>query len=115
MRIVKEFTKGFTTELPPFRLVLGLCPSLAVTTQAENGLGMGMATPQLHIEFHPLQFKKVLRYLYKHQAVGKPFGSFSPLIVKTHMRIVNPHTPFEVTDSFIPFSPILFEKYSCSL
>ena len=44
MRVVKEFTKGFTTELPPFRLVLGLCPSLAVTTLAENGLGMGMAT-----------------------------------------------------------------------
>ena len=43
MRAVKEFTKGFTTELPPFRLVLGLCPVLAVTTMAENGLGMGMA------------------------------------------------------------------------
>ncbi|MFH1243073.1 MAG: electron transport complex subunit E [Pseudomonadota bacterium] len=44
MRAVKEFTKGFSTELAPFRLVLGLCPSLAVTTTAENGLGMGLAT-----------------------------------------------------------------------
>ncbi|MCK4305908.1 MAG: electron transport complex subunit E [Candidatus Eisenbacteria sp.] len=44
MRIVKEFTKGFTTQLPPFRLVLGLCPVLAVTTTVENGIGMGLAT-----------------------------------------------------------------------
>ncbi|MGD8563057.1 MAG: electron transport complex subunit E [Desulfarculaceae bacterium] len=30
--------------VPPFRLVLGLCPTLAVTTSAENGMGMGLAT-----------------------------------------------------------------------
>ncbi len=41
--ITKEFTKGLWAEIPPFRLVLGLCPSLAVTTTAENGLGMGLA------------------------------------------------------------------------
>jgi electron transport complex protein RnfE len=44
MSVVKEFTKGFWQELPPFRLVLGLCPTLAVTTAAENGMGMGLAT-----------------------------------------------------------------------
>jgi electron transport complex protein RnfE len=44
MNLVKEFTKGFSTELAPFRLVLGLCPALAVTSTAENGLGMGLAT-----------------------------------------------------------------------
>jgi electron transport complex protein RnfE len=44
MSVVKEFTKGFWQELPPFRLVLGLCPTLAVTTAAKNGLGMGLAT-----------------------------------------------------------------------
>ena len=35
---------GFWTNLPPFRLTLGLCPALAVTTSADNGLGMGLAT-----------------------------------------------------------------------
>jgi len=35
---------GFWKRIPPFRLVLGLCPSLAVTRSAENGLGMGLAT-----------------------------------------------------------------------
>ncbi|MBE0583774.1 MAG: electron transport complex subunit E [Desulfofustis sp.] len=34
---------GLWQRIPPFRLVLGLCPSLAVTTSAENGLGMGLA------------------------------------------------------------------------
>ncbi len=39
----KEFLKGFWSENPIFRLVLGLCPTLAVTTTAENGIGMGLA------------------------------------------------------------------------
>ncbi len=39
----KEFSKGLWTEIPPFRLVLGLCPTLAVTKSAENGMGMGLA------------------------------------------------------------------------
>ncbi|RJP84523.1 MAG: electron transport complex subunit E [Desulfobacteraceae bacterium] len=42
--LVQEFTKGLWQELPPFRLVLGLCPTLGVTTSMENGLGMGIAT-----------------------------------------------------------------------
>ena len=42
--MAKEFTKGLWAELPPFRLVLGLCPVLAVTQSVENGIGMGLAT-----------------------------------------------------------------------
>ncbi len=42
--VVQEFTKGLWAEIPPFRLVLGLCPILAVTKSVENGFGMGMAT-----------------------------------------------------------------------
>ncbi len=42
--ITQEFTKGLWAEIPPFRLVLGLCPTLAVTTKVENGIGMGLAT-----------------------------------------------------------------------
>ncbi len=41
---VQEFTKGLWAEIPPFRLVLGLCPILAVTKSVENGIGMGIAT-----------------------------------------------------------------------
>jgi len=42
--LAQEFSKGLWEELPPFRLVLGLCPTLAVTKSVENGLGMGIAT-----------------------------------------------------------------------
>lgn len=37
-------TKGFLKENPTFVLVLGLCPTLATTTSAMNGLEMGIAT-----------------------------------------------------------------------
>ena len=40
----QEFVKGLWDEIPPFRLVLGLCPTLGVTTTMENGVGMGLPT-----------------------------------------------------------------------
>ena len=40
---VQEFTKGLWAEIPPFRLVLGLCPILAVTKAVDTGVGMGIA------------------------------------------------------------------------
>ena len=42
--LTQEFVKGLWDEIPPFRLVLGLCPVLGVTTTMENGIGMGLAT-----------------------------------------------------------------------
>ena len=39
----REFTKGLLRENPTFRLVLGTCPTLAVTTSAQSALGMGAA------------------------------------------------------------------------
>ncbi len=42
--LTQEFVKGLWDEVPPFRLVLGLCPVLAVTKAVENGIGMGVAT-----------------------------------------------------------------------
>jgi electron transport complex protein RnfE len=41
---VKDFTNGIYRENPVFRLALGLCPFLAVTTSVENALGMGAAS-----------------------------------------------------------------------
>ncbi|MCD6336187.1 MAG: electron transport complex subunit E [Candidatus Latescibacteria bacterium] len=43
MSTITEFTKGLYKENPVFRLALGLCPTLAVSTSIENGLGMGVA------------------------------------------------------------------------
>ena len=39
-----NFSKGFIKENPVFVLVLGMCPTLGVTSSAINGLGMGLAT-----------------------------------------------------------------------
>lgn len=44
MSYMKEFTKGIIKENPNLVMLLGMCPTLAVTTMAENGLGMGLAT-----------------------------------------------------------------------
>lgn len=42
-KLVREFFKGIGSENPTFRLVLGLCPTLAVSTSVINGFGMGIA------------------------------------------------------------------------
>jgi Na+-translocating ferredoxin:NAD+ oxidoreductase subunit E len=44
MNQVNNFTKGFFKENPILVLLLGTCPTLAVTSSAMNGLGMGLAT-----------------------------------------------------------------------
>src|SRR3990167_1942568 len=43
MGLFKEFLKGIFKENPTFVLVLGLCPTLAVSTSLMNGVGMGIA------------------------------------------------------------------------
>lgn len=44
MNQLQNFTKGFFKENPVFVLLLGMCPTLGVTSSAINGLGMGLAT-----------------------------------------------------------------------
>ena len=44
MTRLQTFTKGFFKENPTFVLILGMCPTLATTTSAINGLSMGLAT-----------------------------------------------------------------------
>jgi electron transport complex protein RnfE len=43
MNAKKEFLKGLWDEVPVLRVMLGLCPTLAVSTQAQNGIAMGAA------------------------------------------------------------------------
>lgn len=43
MSLWRDFNKGIIDENPLLRLVLGLCPALAVTNEAKNGLAMGLA------------------------------------------------------------------------
>lgn len=41
---LKNFSKGIIKENPVFVMMLGMCPTLGVTTSMANGLGMGIAT-----------------------------------------------------------------------
>ncbi len=43
MSAIKELTKGIVKENPTFVQLLGMCPTLAVTTSVANGLGMGLS------------------------------------------------------------------------
>ncbi|MFP4021059.1 MAG: electron transport complex subunit RsxE [Halanaerobium sp.] len=42
--LIADFKNGLWAENPIIRLVIGMCPTLAVTNSAENGLAMGLAT-----------------------------------------------------------------------
>jgi len=44
MSSIKHFTNGIVKENPALVLLIGMCPTLAVTTSAINGMGMGIAT-----------------------------------------------------------------------
>ena len=41
--LIRIFKNGLVDENPTFRMVLGTCPTLAITTAASNGIGMGLA------------------------------------------------------------------------
>lgn len=44
MKPLQILKNGIFSENPTFRLILGMCPTLATTTSVENGVGMGLAT-----------------------------------------------------------------------
>ena len=44
-KCVERLYNGIIKENPTFVLMLGMCPTLAVTTTAINGVGMGLSTP----------------------------------------------------------------------
>ncbi|MDO9464111.1 MAG: electron transport complex subunit E [bacterium] len=44
MSLKQDFTRGILAENPTFRLILGMCPTLAVSTSLVNAIGMGAAT-----------------------------------------------------------------------
>ena len=43
-RCTERLYNGLIKENPTFVLMLGMCPTLAVTTSAINGIGMGLST-----------------------------------------------------------------------
>ena len=86
LKIIKN---GILTENPTFVLVLGMCPTIAVTTSAINGLGMGLAATavlmgsNMAISAIRKCFVTVVQLLISAYApaLNKSLGIFIPLIV----------------------------------
>ena len=68
----KTLTNGIIKENPVLVLVLGTCPTIAVTTMAMNGLGMGIAT-LLAVSYTHLDVYKRQTYESNPVRTGLPF------------------------------------------
>ena len=62
MNKLQIITKGILKENPTFVLILGMCPTLGVTSSAINGMGMGVATMAVLIMSKMLTFYIQLFY-----------------------------------------------------
>jgi electron transport complex protein RnfE len=99
---LKFFTNGLLRENPTFVLVLGTCPTLAVTTTAVNGIGMGAATTFV------LVFSNLLIALLKNYIPDKVRIAGFIVIIATFVTIVDlvmkAYTPdlYKALGIFIP-------------
>jgi Na+-translocating ferredoxin:NAD+ oxidoreductase subunit E len=102
MSNLKYLTNGFFKENPTFVLVLGTCPTLAVTTSAMNGIGMGAATTFVLI------FSNVLIAALKNLIPDKVRIAAFILVIATFVTIVDlvmkAYTPdlYKTLGIFIP-------------
>jgi len=96
VKLLKIIKNGIITENPTFRLVLGMCPTLAVTTAAANGIGMGLATAFV------LVFSNLVVALIK---------DFVPKQVRIPAYIVVAATFVTVVDMIMEaYVPVLYES-----
>jgi Na+-translocating ferredoxin:NAD+ oxidoreductase subunit E len=102
MNQLQNFTKGFIKENPVLVLLLGMCPTLGVTTSAINGLGMGLATTFV------LVMSNMVVSLIKHAIPDKVRIPSFIVIIASFVTIVElmmqAYTPalFESLGIFIP-------------
>jgi Na+-translocating ferredoxin:NAD+ oxidoreductase subunit E len=102
MSNIKYLTNGLLKENPTFVIVLGTCPTLAITTAAINGLGMGAATTFVLI------FSNLFISLLKNYIPDKVRIAAFILIIATFVTIVDmvmkAYTPdlYKALGIFIP-------------
>lgn len=102
MSNLRHLTNGFVKENPTFVLVLGTCPTLAVTTAAMNGIGMGAATTFV------LVFSNLLIAALKNYIPDKVRIAAFILVIATFVTIVDlvmkAYTPdlYKTLGIFIP-------------
>jgi len=99
---IKYLTAGFLKQNPTFVLVLGTCPTLAITTAAANGIGMGAATTFV------LVFSNIFIALLKNLIPDKVRIAAFIVVIATFVTIVdlvmNAYTPdlYNTLGIFIP-------------
>src|SRR5512145_2645506 len=99
---LKYLTNGLLKENPTFVIVLGTCPTLAITTAAINGIGMGAATTFV------LVFSNMFISLLKNYIPDKVRIAAFILVIATFVTIVDlvmkAYTPdlYKALGIFIP-------------
>jgi len=88
----QNFIKGIVKENPVFVMLLGMCPTLGVTSSAFNGLGMGVAT------LFVLLMSNIVVSLVKTQIPSKVRIPAFIIIIASFVTIVE-----MVLEAFIPF------------
>ncbi|WP_298365903.1 electron transport complex subunit E [uncultured Lutibacter sp.] len=88
----QNFLKGIVKENPVFVMLLGMCPTLGVTSSAFNGLGMGVAT------LFVLLMSNIVVSLVKSQIPSKVRIPAFIIIIASFVTIVE-----MVLEAFIPF------------
>ena len=88
----QNFLKGIIKENPVFVMLLGMCPTLGVTSSAFNGLGMGVAT------MFVLLMSNIVVSLVKSQIPSKVRIPVFIIIIASFVTIVE-----MVLEAFIPF------------
>jgi len=88
----QNFLKGIIKENPVFVMLLGMCPTLGVTSSAFNGLGMGVAT------LFVLLMSNIVVSLVKSQIPNKVRIPAFIIIIASFVTIVE-----MVLEAFIPF------------
>ncbi len=88
----QNFLKGIVKDNPVFVMLLGMCPTLGVTSSAFNGLGMGVAT------LFVLLMSNIVVSLIKSQVPSKVRIPAFIIIIASFVTIVE-----MVLEAFIPF------------
>ena len=88
----QNFLKGVVKENPIFVMLLGMCPTLGVTSSASNGLGMGVAT------MFVLIMSNIVVSLVKNQIPSKVRIPAFIIIIASFVTIVE-----MILEAFVPF------------
>lgn len=102
--LLKEFLKGIWDENPVLHMLLGLCPTLAVTNSAINGLAMGLATTFVLLSSSIII--SLLRKLIPHQVRIASYIVIIATFVTVADRFLAAYFP-EISKALGPYVPLI--------